>query len=156
MKREAQSSQLAEPLWTDPGLKKKKKWNWCARADLHFQKKKSTGGEGMNRQTFPPNPLKRGKRPPPPRLSVSTKVLSCSTLSLHQAIQVCEDCQKHTTNVLFICLSRVAGSAIAEDEAHNHRNTGRIRSEYGLISIRFKQLTPSGLGQALPTATQNA
>ena len=27
-----QSSQLAEPLWTDHGIKE---WNWCARANLH-------------------------------------------------------------------------------------------------------------------------
>ena len=37
-----QSSQFAEPLWTDSGLKK---WNWCAQTDLHFKKKKSIGEE---------------------------------------------------------------------------------------------------------------
>ena len=37
-----QSSQLAEPLWTDPGIKE---WNLCARANLHL-KKKSAGGAG--------------------------------------------------------------------------------------------------------------
>ena len=62
-----QSSQLAEPLSTDPCLTKKKKWNWCARAYIHlyinisFLKKKKKRGRGINRQTFPPNPRKRGK-----------------------------------------------------------------------------------------------
>ena len=40
-----QSSQLAEPLWTDPWPEE---WSWCARADLHLKnkrKKKTEGGE---------------------------------------------------------------------------------------------------------------
>ena len=57
-----QSSQSAEPLWTDPGLKKKIKkkggggGNWCALADLHFKKKekKKKSWRGINRQTFLP------------------------------------------------------------------------------------------------------
>ena len=42
-----QSSQLAEPPGTDPGLEGLR---WCARADLHLLKKKSAGGEcGVSR-----------------------------------------------------------------------------------------------------------
>ena len=54
-------SQLAEPLWTDPGLEK---WIWCMQGDLHLIKYK----QEMSHQTFPPNPCKRGRKktPPPP------------------------------------------------------------------------------------------
>ena len=56
----SQSSQLAEPLWTDPGLKE---WNSRARANLHFKKKKQkkTCRQGMNRRTFSQNPRTRGQ-----------------------------------------------------------------------------------------------
>ena len=53
----AQSSQLAEPLWTDLGLK--------SRIDvcelICTTKKKKKRRRGMNRRTFPPDPRKRGK-----------------------------------------------------------------------------------------------
>ena len=42
-------SQLAEPLWTDPGLEK---WIWCTQGDLHLIKYK----QEMSHQTFLPNP----------------------------------------------------------------------------------------------------
>ena len=60
-----QSSQLAEPLWTDPGLKK---WNLCARADLNSKKKKKRGGEGADGEWISKNlrpspvPRKRQKK----------------------------------------------------------------------------------------------
>ena len=39
-----QSSQLTEPLWTDPG---QKEWNQqCAQANLHFKKKKKKSADG--------------------------------------------------------------------------------------------------------------
>ena len=47
------SSQLAEPLWTDPGLKKER--HWCAWAVSTFKKIKNTGRWGMIHQTFPQN-----------------------------------------------------------------------------------------------------
>ena len=50
-----QSSQLAKPLLTDSG---RNKWNWCARADLHFKKKVQAG---LTRQTFPKNSRMQGK-----------------------------------------------------------------------------------------------
>ena len=50
-----QSSHLAKPLLTDSG---RNKWNWCARADLHFKKKVQAG---LTRQTFPQNLHMRGK-----------------------------------------------------------------------------------------------
>ena len=53
-----QSSQLTEPLWTDPGIK------GCARANLHFiskKRRKKKSGRGMNDQTLSKNPRKRGK-----------------------------------------------------------------------------------------------
>ena len=46
-----QSSQLAEPLWSDPGLKND------ARTNLRFKNKKR--GRGINGQTFSRNPHKR-------------------------------------------------------------------------------------------------
>ena len=68
----SQSSQLAEPLWTDPGLK-----SWVSLREListlkhththththshtHTHTHKRTGG-GMNCRTFSQNPLTRGK-----------------------------------------------------------------------------------------------
>ena len=54
-----QSSQLAEPLWTDPGLKKGGwRWNWCARADIYFFLKCRWG---LNGGTFPQSPRKRSR-----------------------------------------------------------------------------------------------
>ena len=58
-----QSSLLAEPLWTDSGLKKTQKpRNCCVRADLHLLKKKCRWG--MNYQTFPQNPCKQDRKAP--------------------------------------------------------------------------------------------
>ena len=59
----SQSSQLAEPLWTDPGLQSG--ISFFARADLHFKKKKKHR-QGMNCQTFSQNPCTQGQKPPPP------------------------------------------------------------------------------------------
>ena len=38
-----------------------KEWNWCARANLHFKKKKKKCRRGMNGRPFSQNPHKRGK-----------------------------------------------------------------------------------------------
>ena len=53
-----QLSQLAEPLWTDPGLK-----SGITVPDLIFslKKKKKKHRRGMNGQAFSQNPRKRGK-----------------------------------------------------------------------------------------------
>ena len=51
------SSQLAEPLWTDPGLKNR---NWCARADLHLKKEKKVQA-GNESSDFPKNSLMQGR-----------------------------------------------------------------------------------------------
>ena len=52
----SQSSQLAEPLWTDPGLKSE-----ISVRELIFTLKKKRR-RGMNCRTFSPNPRTRGKR----------------------------------------------------------------------------------------------
>ena len=59
-----QSSQLAELLWTDPGVRSEIS---SARPDLHFKKKKKKRRRGMHRRTrsaliF----LAARKKPPPP------------------------------------------------------------------------------------------
>ena len=53
-----QSSQLAEPLRTDPGLKKK--------VDLVCALKNRKCRRGMTRQTFPPKSSQATKKSPPP------------------------------------------------------------------------------------------
>ena len=53
-----QSSQLAEPLWTDPGIKSGIR---VRELSLHKKKKRKKEQGGMNGWTFPPNPGKRGK-----------------------------------------------------------------------------------------------
>ena len=60
-----QSSQLAEPLWTDPDLKKKRdkkkekrKKNWCVWADFQFLKKVQAENESWN---LPPNSSREEK-----------------------------------------------------------------------------------------------
>ena len=58
-----QSSQLAEPLWTDPGF-------WCARAISTFRQKERKKEKSKEKRrwdrfitkNFPPNPRIRGKR----------------------------------------------------------------------------------------------
>ena len=52
-----QSSQLAELLWTDPGLKS----GISVRKLISTLKKKKKCRQGMNCQTFSQNPLMRGK-----------------------------------------------------------------------------------------------
>ena len=52
----SQSSQLAEPLWTDPGLKSE---NSVRELILHYKKKKRRWG--MKCRTFSQNPCTRGK-----------------------------------------------------------------------------------------------
>ena len=51
------SSQLAEPLWTDPGLKS----GISVRELTSTKKKKKKHRRRMNGRTFCPNPRKRGK-----------------------------------------------------------------------------------------------
>ena len=51
-----QSSELPEPLWTDPGMKE---WNKCTQANLHLKKKKRR--RGMNGRTIAQSSRKRGK-----------------------------------------------------------------------------------------------
>ena len=55
-----QSSQFAEPLWTDIGLKK---WNWCVQADFHLKKKivKKSAGREWIIKTSPQKTRKQGK-----------------------------------------------------------------------------------------------
>ena len=71
-------SQLAEPVWTSPGLKSRVS---VARVILHFKKKKKKGGGGwikkckreMNGRTFSQSSRssrKWGEKPPPPQSSV--------------------------------------------------------------------------------------
>ena len=57
----SQSSQLAEPRCTDPGIYKK--WNYCARANLHFKKEKksASGNEWSN---ILPKSSQARKKPP--------------------------------------------------------------------------------------------
>ena len=74
-----QSSQLAEPLWTDPWPKE---WNWCARADLHFKrkrkKKKRKKSEGGERFVEPsPVILASGEKP------ITTTTTTTTTLAVH-------------------------------------------------------------------------
>ena len=52
-----QSSQLAEPLWTDPGVRSG--INVCELISTTKEEKKHR--QGMNDQTFSPKPRKRGK-----------------------------------------------------------------------------------------------
>ena len=59
----SQSSQLVEPLWTDPGLKSGVSFT---RANLHFKKQNKCRRE-MNCRTFSQNPRTRGKSHPSPR-----------------------------------------------------------------------------------------
>ena len=49
-----QSSQLAEPLWTDPGTKSFIEWNQCSRGNLQHR-------QGLNGWIFSNNPWKQGK-----------------------------------------------------------------------------------------------
>ena len=60
-----QLSQLAEPLLTDPSLKE---WNWGARADLHFKKKKKKA-QAMLRRIFPQKSSHARTLPPTPQTS---------------------------------------------------------------------------------------
>ena len=72
-----QSSQLAELLWTDPGIKE---WSWCARPNLRFcnninnnnnnkkKKKALAGNEWSN--ILPKSSQARKKPPPPPVLPI--------------------------------------------------------------------------------------
>ena len=55
---DSQSSQLAEPLWTDPGIKSG--ISLCE--IISTLKKKKKRRRGMNCQTFSPNPRTRGKK----------------------------------------------------------------------------------------------
>ena len=54
-----QSSQLTEPLWTDPGIKSK--ISMCELISTSKKKEKKKHRLGMNGRTFSPNPRKRGK-----------------------------------------------------------------------------------------------
>ena len=72
----SQSSQLAEPLWADPGLKE---WNYCSRTNLHLKKKKCAGGE-MNCRTFSPKIL-----------AYKEKATTTSTTTLMGACEVISD-----------------------------------------------------------------
>ena len=70
----SQSSQLAEPLWTDPGLK----------SGMHFKKKKERKRRpGMNCRTFSQNPRKRGKghHHHQQRLLLLLYILTCFTMT---------------------------------------------------------------------------
>ena len=51
-----QSSELAEPRWSDAGLKRE-----IGARELIFSLKKKIGRRGVIRRTFPPNPRMRGK-----------------------------------------------------------------------------------------------
>ena len=51
-----QSSQLAEPMWTDPGLK-----SGIHVRELIFTKEKKKRSRGMNGRTFSQEPRKRGQ-----------------------------------------------------------------------------------------------
>ena len=55
-----QSSQLAEPMWTDPGLEK---WNWCTRADLHLNKKTKKAQAGNESLNVPSKSSQARKKP---------------------------------------------------------------------------------------------
>ena len=63
----SQSSQLAEPLRTDPGIKSE-----ISVGKLIFASESKTEKhrQGMNGQTFSQNPCKRGKKPPPPHCMI--------------------------------------------------------------------------------------
>ena len=56
------SSQLAEPLWTDPGIKSE----ISARELISTSKQTKKRRQEMNGRTFSQNPRTRGKKPPPP------------------------------------------------------------------------------------------
>ena len=58
-------SSLSHFMWTDPGTKE---WNYCARANLHFKKKKLKRRRGMNDRTLPKSSQARKRPPPPPPL----------------------------------------------------------------------------------------
>ena len=62
-----QLSQLAEPLWTDPGLRS---GNWWVQADLHWR-----GWVGINLWTFPRNPHMWGKSHLPKATTVVSKAI---------------------------------------------------------------------------------
>ena len=57
-----QSSQLAEPLWTDPGVKSA----ISVREQISTNKKQTkTRRQAMSGRTFFPNPRKQAKKPAP-------------------------------------------------------------------------------------------
>ena len=58
----SQSSQLAEPLWTDPGLESE----ISVRELIPIKTKQKKRGRGMNRRTFSQNLRTQGKKPPQP------------------------------------------------------------------------------------------
>ena len=76
-----QSSLLAEPLWTDPGIK-------CGirvhKLISNLKKKKCGGGGGGERMVeFLPKSSQARKRLPPPPFNVQTQVCCSATLTLH-------------------------------------------------------------------------
>ena len=55
-----QSSELTEPLWTNPNMKE---WNKCVRANLRFKKRKSAGGNEWS-NNLSKSSLAREQTPP--------------------------------------------------------------------------------------------
>ena len=67
-------------------LARPKKWN-CVQVDLHFLKKCS---QGMNRQTFPQSPRKRGNSHHQfPPLTVGTGTVHCAPLTVGTGTVYC-------------------------------------------------------------------
>ena len=85
-----QSSQLAEPLWTDPGIK-----NGISVRELIFFFKKEKAQAGNEWSNILPKSPKARKKPPPhslcfrPRRSVSSPVLRWSTAGAKVQVPIC-------------------------------------------------------------------
>ena len=61
----SQSSQLAEPLWTDPGLKSGISVRELISNKKNKNRRRKKRRRGMNGRTFSQNPRTREKKPPP-------------------------------------------------------------------------------------------
>ena len=94
----SQSSQLAKPLWTDPGLKSGMSVRELI-STLKKKKEKKKRRRELNCWTFAQSPRHAGKKPPPPKTSSQHAQISCFyfSLILYQ-IAVCSLLSKRDLN----------------------------------------------------------
>ena len=103
------------------GLILAKEWNWCARANLHFKKKKKSTGKGMNCRGFSQNPRTRGRSHPHTKRNSGSCSFMCSlfpsssqdtTLAWFHGprrLLVLAELQGAALHRLFVCLVGVWG-----------------------------------------------